>query len=266
MGLDRLEGRVPTYYPPGAEARARDAQALLLESTAFFKDKLGVDVEITVALLTRPQWASLIRWQPYGIPGVAGTPPVVFLPATDDGLAAEDALGLHRGAGPEARRLLAEAGVSYEQAARRYVDLVALHELGHVLVRRLEIWPNSRWLDELLATYIGYAFMRERRPTQASVWDAVLQTYDDAVQPAHRSLADFDRLYFGVGARNYVWYQAQFQQLVRKVYAARGLLLLGDLRSTFSAPDRLPADPGLVVERLTPYMPGISDWARALNR
>lgn len=50
------------------------------------------------------------------------------------------------------------------------------------------------------------------------MWDGILGAYRDAVRPKHTTLADFDRLYFGVGARNYIWYQARFQQMVRTAF------------------------------------------------
>lgn len=60
----------------------------------FDREGLGLETPLHLAVLARPQWEALIGWQPYGIPGVAGRPPVIFMPAGDDGLAAEDALGL----------------------------------------------------------------------------------------------------------------------------------------------------------------------------
>ena len=53
------------------------------------------------------------------------------------------------------------------------VDLVGYHELGHLCVREWGIKSDTRWFDELLATYFGYAFMAERMPDLARSWEIV---------------------------------------------------------------------------------------------
>lgn len=259
-------GRLTTWFPPALQARAEALGALVDDAATFFHVQLGIDGQLHLAVLTRAHWGALIRWQPYGIPGVAGRPPVVFMPAGDDGLAAEDALALQPRVAPATLQALAAAGYSYEAASRRYVDLVGLHELGHAYARRYGIWANCRWLDELVATYFAYAYLRHRRPTLAALWDGVLQAYVDAVRPTHRSLADFDRLYFGVGAQNYVWYQAQFQRRVRQVHEARGVDFLVDLRMRFGTPSPLTLAPEVVLQRLDAMLPGFTAWADSLAR
>jgi hypothetical protein len=124
-------------------------------------------------------------------------------------------------------------------------------------------------LNEWLASFVGYAFLHERRPAQARLWDAVLQGYVDAVPaPAHRSLADFDRLYFGVGARNYVWYQAQFQQRVREVHARQGIGFVDALRRAGLAlgPDGADRDSAALLGALETIVPGWRSWAARVER
>lgn len=260
------EGRVVAWYPADQRERAEALRALIADAAGFFQQQLGIEGELHLAVLTREQWERVITHQPYGIPGVAGRPPVVFMPAGDDGLAAEDALALRPRVAPATLKALADAGFDHDSAARRYVDLVGLHELGHVYSRRYGLWANCRWLDELLATFFAYAYLRERRPALAALWEGVLQAYVDAVQPAHRTLDDFDRLYFGVGAQNYVWYQAQFQRMVRVAYEARGVAFLRDLRPHFGTPSPVPMAPERILSRLDPVLPGFRAWAAELER
>jgi hypothetical protein len=259
-------GRLGVWFPPEQQPRAM-ALGLLVDGAAnFFHDQLAIDGQLHLALLTREHWAALIPWQPYGIPGVAGRPPVVFMPAGDDGLAAEDALALHPRVASATLQALAAAGYGYETASRRYVDLVGLHELGHAYARRYGIWANCRWLDEMVATYFAYAYLREKHPRLVPLWDGVLQAYVDAVRPTYTSLEDFDRLYFGVGAQNYVWYQAQFQRRVREVFAARGLDFLVDLRMRFGTPSPVALAPQRILQRLEALLPGFIAWANSLAR
>ena len=108
-----------------------------------------------------------------------------------------------------------------------------------------------------------------RTPTCASttrrrpeVWDAILRAYRDAVLRKHTTLADFDRLYFGVGAQNYVWNQARFQEMVRRVYDAQGLNFLRAVREAFAAGDAGPLTPEETLERFEKIYPGFKVWTR----
>jgi len=250
LDLPRSTGTVTAHYAVGYEAHANRLRALIESAMAFYSNRLNINAPLHLAVLTRTQWNDLIPWQPYGIPGVAGNPPVIFMPATDDGLAAEDALSLRGRLSPTAQARLEAAGMSFEYAARRYVDLVGLHELGHAYARAYGIRVPSRWLDEWVATYFAHAFMVEREPAMSSLWQTVLQVYLDGVEPAYASLADFDRLYFGVGAQTYVWYQAQFQRRVAAAYDVHGLALLDVLREEFESSPAAPLDAALVISRL----------------
>ncbi|MEP7280722.1 MAG: hypothetical protein ABI696_01985, partial [Rubrivivax sp.] len=250
-------------------ARLAPLRALIAAAQRWAVERLGVALPLHLAVLPRADWDALITWQPYGIPGVAGQPAVVFMPAGDDGLAAEDALALVDRWQPSTRAALAADGIDPATAARRYVDLVGLHELGHVFVGEIGLRPVRHWLNEWLASFVGYAFLREHMPAQARVWDTVLQGYVDAIPaPRHRSLADFDRLYFGVGARNYIWYQAQFQQRVREVHARDGIGFVDALRRAGLALGPAADDPGsgVLLAALEAITPGWQAWAARIGR
>lgn len=263
-GLASSTDRITVFYPAGMEARAIVDRARVQEALRFYADSLGVTPELTLGVLDRRTWESLGVPQPYGIPGVSGVPAVAYVPATDDGLAATDALSIAARVGDSAQALLKAAGTDWERAARSHVALVGLHELGHVLVDRYGIHTRSAWFNEWLATYAGYAFMRAARPEEALVWEGVLQGFRDAVTPDHRTLDDFERLYFGVGALNYVWYQARFQQQVQSVYAVHGVDFLRRVRVEFAA-DTPPATAADVLTRLESIAPGFRAWAESMR-
>jgi hypothetical protein len=243
--------------------RPRPLRALVEQAMGFYERTLGITGELHLAVLTPGDWAKVITWQPYGIPGVAGEPPVAFLPATDDNVAANDALSIRGGVSPDTVRLIEAAGRSYEEASRRYVDLVGLHELGHTYARRFGIRTPSRWAGELLATYFAYAYLREHDPAQADVWDGILRAYRDAVRPKHTTLADFERLYFGVGPQNYIWYQARFQQMVRAAYDAQGLDFLRAVRKAFPEAESA-LTPEETLRRFEKIFPPFREWAKGM--
>jgi hypothetical protein len=166
--------------------------------------------------------------------------------------------------GDSARRLLAAAGTDWERAAQSHVALVGLHELGHTLVDAYGSSVRSLWLNEWLATYAGDAFMRAERPMEALVWEGVLQGFRDAVQPAHRTLDDFERLHFGVGALNYVWYQARFQTQAQAVHAVHGVDFLRRARDAFPR-GAAPASAREVLARLEAIAPGFEAWAATMR-
>lgn len=255
---------ITVYYTEGHQEKALRLRSLVEEAMRFYADSLGLQAPLSLAVLDRDHWGRIGVPQPYGIPGVGGTPPVAFLPATDDNVAADDALSIRAGVSPAALRLLEASGHSYEDGARRYVDLVGLHELGHAYNRAYGIRPGHRWLNELLATYAAYAFMRQRHPWQAQLWDGILQGYVDAVRPRHTSLEDFNRLYAGVGPQNYVWYQAQFQEMVRSTYEAKGLGFLREVRAAFPEGEA-PASMDAALDRLERIQPGFRAWAAELS-
>jgi hypothetical protein len=258
--------RITVHFAAGHQQKALRLRSMAEEAMRFYADSLGIQAPLHLAVLTRDQWERVITWpQPYGIPGVAGSPPVAFLPATDDNVAANDALSLRAGASPAAVRMIEASGNSYEEGARRYVDLVGLHELGHTYSSAYGIRPSHKWLNEMLASYFAYAFFRQHQPRQAQLWDGILQAYVDAVRPKHTSLEDFERLYFGVGPQNYVWYQAQFQELARRAYDAKGLGFLREVRAAFPQTETAPMSMETALERLERIQPGFQAWAAGLS-
>ncbi len=265
LGTPSSTDRITVYFEPGHEAKALRLRALVQDALRLFADSLGVAPALSLAVLERTTWERIITWQPYGIPGVEGTPPVAFLPATDDNVAANDALGIEAGVSDAARRLVGAAGLTWPEASRRYVHLVGLHELGHALAAAYGISVRSKWFNEWLATYVAYAFLRATRPQQAHLWEGILQGYIDAVQPEHRTIATFERLYFGVGSLNYVWYQARFQQQVAAVYERHGVGFLRTLRATFPRGAAPIASQEALLARLETLAPGFAAWGAGMK-
>lgn len=151
LGLESSRNVITVYYPKGHEEKALRLRTLIETAADFYDRELGVREKLHLAVLLPPEWGRLITWQPYGMPGVAGTPPVAFLPATDDNLAANDAIAIRASVSPGAISQIEGAGYSYDQASRRSVDLVGLHELGHTYARAFGIRVPSRWAGEMLA-------------------------------------------------------------------------------------------------------------------
>ncbi len=265
LGLEASTDRITVFHDRGHQAKAHRLRAMVQDAMQFFSDSLGSAPALTLAVVERATWERMQVGQPYGIPGVDGTPPVAFIPATDDGLAAEDALGIEGAISDSARRLVAAAGMDWPTASRRYVDLVGLHELGHAFAASYGITTRSLWFGEFLATYFAWSYLHARRPGEASLWSGILHGYRDAVRPPHRTLADFERLYFGVGAQNYVWYQARFQQQVAAVHGRYGVGFLRAARAAFPPGATPPSSPAELLARLEAVAPGFAAWADGMR-
>jgi len=267
LGLPRLAGAVPAYYSPGHQEHAQKLQAAIEDMNVFYKERLGVQANVTLALLDSKDWTK-VTGNPYGLPNVNGQPAVVFMPATSD----SPVFGLMK-ARQEAvpagqlQSFLKDNHTTFEAVASRYVDLIGFHELGHTLTRNFGIDPKDHWLDEFLATYWSYAYISERQSEWRQLFD--LLGRPSKVRPKNTSLQDFERLYMNVD--DYGWYQGMFEARVREVYPVLGFKFLTDLKQKFpQIPSSTmgtdePLDrrmkPEQVVEQLETIAPGFKVWA-----
>jgi hypothetical protein len=140
------------------------------------------------------------------------------------------------------------------------VDLVAYHEAGHSFVSAFGIRSPNLWLNEMLATYLAYAFMRARHPELAALWDVMCDADVVSFKPPHRTLDEFESLYSSMDADNYVWYQSALQPRIREIYSTQGLAFLRRVKELFPVgTTKLP--PSEVLLRLEGIAPGFGAWA-----
>jgi hypothetical protein len=156
------KNKVTFYYSPGYERRVKEIRPLVQDAMRFYERRLNLKVDLSVAVLTKSQWEQITPI-PYGLPWVSPAPHVAFLPATGDGVVASGLLKSKEFATPGILRKLKSSGHTFEQAAAKTVDLIALHELGHVYAIQIGIRPPrpSKWFSEFLASYFAYAYLRE---------------------------------------------------------------------------------------------------------
>jgi hypothetical protein len=273
LDLPSLPGPVPTYYDHGAKTRAERLQADLREMNSFYQERLGVQVAVSLAVLNSNQWTR-VNPIPFGLPGVHGEPPVVFIPAYSGGYAFRKMLARKEAMPADVlQEYMRTNQQTFEAASDDFVDFIALHELGHALLVHYGIDPSCNWLNEFLASYFGYAFLAERRPERKPV--IALFGRPPQTRPKHTTLADFERLYFLVD--DYAWYQGMFERRIQEMYPQAGLQFIKDLKRALprtvpipegvSIPDqvvnRLP--PEVVVEKLEAIAPGFQAWAKGFQ-
>ena len=265
LGVDSLNAGLWVYHSAGFEDRAEHIGRRIAASNAFYRDSLGADVEIRIALLDPSDHERASTGLPYGLPFIDDG--VTILPADlASGAVIEMYSPFEATAAPEVLADLEEVGFTYGEAKRHMVDLIGLHEIGHAHVTAFNIDPRQSWFSEFLASYFGYAYMRSREPDMAVVWDAVTQAGREGYIPTHSSLDELNRLYIGVGVGDYVWYQNAFQERIRIVYEKQGLNFLRRTRERFKDPTWDPELAAELLEVLEDISPGFIAWSDALAR
>ena len=265
LGLPKLSSELPTYYSEGAKARAERIEASIADMIAFYRERLGIQESINLAVLNEKDWKS-VNPNPYGLPNAYGPPPVIFMPATTGGFAFH-LMEARKDAIPAdvLKAYLETNHTTFETASEDFVDAIGFHELGHALCLRYGIDPQCRWLNEFIASYFEYAYISERRPDSKRVFD--LLGRPSWARPKNRTLADFERLYSGVDDLG--WYHGMFETRIRELYPKMGLQFLKELRGQFpaAAGDHqgvfvpTPVPPEQLLEELEKIAPGFKDWA-----
>lgn len=260
LGLSYIAPAAPAWHVPGAGPRADYLRRLLGEQSAFYHEVFGVDVAVGVAVLDPAQWSKVAPNVPYGLPFVSGEPYTAAMPASwsevrwlpfPNKTQADPALAA------EADRL----GLEWDNALRSGADLIVTHEFGHTLLHRLKLDPRSFWLGELLATYVGHAFIMEKRPELA----VPNRLFNLAVANGpHRqtSLKYLDENYRTLATKdpaNYGWYQGRLFERAVAIYDREGLGFLAKVRTAFTA--RNPQSHEEVLDALEAISPGWKAWA-----
>ncbi|MEO7394695.1 MAG: acyl-CoA thioester hydrolase/BAAT C-terminal domain-containing protein [Chitinophagaceae bacterium] len=251
------------YYSPGYKKRGEEVSGLLAGARQFYEHKLQTKVDFNAAVLTKSQWEQITRI-PYGIPFASDPPFVAFLPATD-GILTTNIKQAKELATPAYLAQLKKLGYSFEEAERMGVDLIGLHEVGHIYSESLGIVsfpPTNKWLSEFVATYFAYTYMREKHPKLAALWDVGTENgLASMPKQKYTSLQDFEKLYSDVGPENYGWFQSKFSQLAKQIYEAKGFSFIETLRkNSFPEKNAIPIED--VLQRLEILAPGFIAWAK----
>lgn len=150
LSLPSLSGNVAVYYSSGHRQHAEKLQAAIEDMNVFFQKRLGVQANVTLATLDSKDWTS-VTGDPYGLPHAAGTPLVIFMPATSGSAAFGLMMARKEAIPPETlQAFLRNNHTTFEAVADQFVDLIVFHELGHTLTWNFGIDPNNKWLGEFL--------------------------------------------------------------------------------------------------------------------
>jgi hypothetical protein len=269
LGLESLPGPVPTYYSPGARARAEALQRQVREAVSFFEGRYKLPQSFSLAVLNEPHWAAL-RPGPYGGTFASPAPHVVGAPAFPDrGVMAKFFRAVHTAApSPEVGQAWARLGVSHEAAVDRVMDAWVFHEVGHLYVNSaLGFRDVARWFNEFMATYMAYTFLQSREPATISMWNAVALDIVHGFKPSSLSLDDFNRLgLLKGGPETYGWFQSHFNLGVTAlIEQKKDADWFGELRAAGLDKDSRSLTTSELLARLDRITPGIKQWAEKLQ-
>jgi hypothetical protein len=247
-----------------------EVQAALEDGLHFYNEKLGIHLDLVVAVLDKKDWNRILDQRPdhivppYGMTYVPFD--VAFIPADDDGVITQGLLAEKTHETAETRRLLESVHLGFDEAARRFIMHPILHELGHRLVIQYGIAPpmqnGSWWVDEMLASYFAYAYEKSRRPETATIVEAMTNLSSENLK--YTSLDDFPKtvpLLMAGDSSNMTWYQRQFEARLASVYEKEGLDFLPRVKAMFPAGSKDDLSPAEVLAKLELVCPGFQAWA-----
>jgi hypothetical protein len=270
LRLSNQPGEIPAYYSACCRNRALEVQTALEDGLRFYKEKLGIHLDLVVAVLDKNDWNRILDQRPNHIVppyGMTYVPlDVAFIPADDDGVITQGLLAEKTHETAETHRLLESVHLGFDEAAHRFIMHPILHELGHRLVIQYGIAPptqeGSWWVDEMLASYFAYAYEKSRRPETATIVEAMTNLSSEGLK--YTSLDDFPKtmpLLMAGDSSNMTWYQRQFEARLAAVYAQEGLDFLPRVKESFPAGAKNDLSPPEVLAKLELICPGFQAWA-----
>ena len=268
LGLESIPGSMPAFYSPHAEARARYLQGLLGGEMAYYANQFHRQFgPIALAVLDVTQWPKVAGDEPFGMPSVDGTRPAVIVMPTSWSEVTWMVVPKREEVPPALLRKALANGKKWDQVKYEGCDGIGTHEVGHFIIRQLDIDPQTHWFNEFLASYVGYAYLEAKDPRQAfsnaTFWTVGLE---HSPHP-FTTLADFESKYDELQQKypgNYGWYQLAFDQRVIEIYKQSGIAFLRDVRKHFptGAP---PLDSARLLNKLATISPGWKAWALRLE-
>jgi hypothetical protein len=289
--LDRVQAlRLPTtekggsvaYYSKERQARARVFLDLVGDMVTFFQKTKGWQLEAPlVAVLNQKDWQAVIE-NPYGVPAVRFPGPISFVPAdVKVGAVYRDILALWNEATAEVQAdVLATCG-SVQRCAADGSDAIITHELGHIYQGQAGIGHPTVWVGELVADYISYAYLYERRPPQFQPY-LLIHRISAGAPAQFMTLGEFERDVPRAVPYELGRLHGLLLERVAQVYPKHGLSFLDKLAAAFPRKDhptgchtagplagfcesyRLEEDE--VLRRLEAIEPGFQAWAASFGR
>ena len=218
LNTESLTGKVHTSYTSGNKDVAIDLQKTITEAVNFYERIQSQKFQIKLAVLDSVQWPH--SWVPYGFVFYSGG--WIFM---NTGMSYENFKKVY---GLEDIYNQLDSELNKEKVAdvkliESFYKVYAIHELGHYFISRLSNAKSpDKWTNEFIATYFSYAFFKNYDQQALKEFELFHRIHKDFYQPRYSSIENFNKIYSGMGVKNYVWYHSNFYFLVESLYDCYG--------------------------------------------
>lgn len=239
---------ITLHFSPGYDARAHILGTLVNSAYRWLSGWLGVEMAFTLSILRRENW-EVMRRVPYGYPHSNPSRMTIFVPARYPPRLVVRLQSLVESANPELQASVLEGFPTVDASIFRFLDMVAVHELGHLFISALQLDLGTRWLTEFVADLFATAYFAEVSPASLPFWLgwARLQTEQ---QVLYTSLSDYEA-HENLDFTNANYYQGQFNLWAYEVWLREGKAIAPRLITEFShRPDVLKQRLGRVIREV----------------
>lgn len=267
-GLVFLDGaNFPTYYSQGAKTRAERLSMIAAHSLDFIQEFFKVQIQTKLLVLNEEDMTQRIEG-PYGF--IWGRDNYVWYPVCEeDNPIIPPMMSYYENSSFSLRQTLAEllpdSGAPFFTACVIWWDTYLAHELFHNYSKADGVQIGLRWFDELFGDYINYAYLRRYLhlyPTELKVSEILFELIYQGgrLLACHTSLEDFEELYTGVGAANYVWYHGWFNMGVMELYELFGEHFISQVIALYKSESGFDVTEDTLATCLEDVCPGFRDW------
>lgn len=236
---------LPARHSSGARRRAAQLQGFLATLQAAGEPILEPQGHCELLVVSRSDWRTMFRY-PYGVPFVRTRGDRVSIVAAAD----HPPRLLHRFDDTLLRA--AQAGGTVPGDIREFLDLLLGHEWGHALANLSGVRTRLRWFDELMASYLFLAALRETGAVELHerflAW-AALEV--DGPEAETGALDAFEYPRQRLPQSLLLWYQGVFARRAAELLERRGWDLPLALRSALP-PGRHRGDTTRVLLEIEP--------------
>ena len=245
-------GGVTAHFAPEDRARAHELAGLVDGASKMYGKELGLKFRTEIAVLQPKDWFADIPGIPYAVPWASIQEHLLLLPSS-----------VTQGVVVEGRPPF---------AARRLLDLIALHEYGHVLEKELyrpgdaNDYSPVAWFRELLANCFAYAYVARTDPAWAADARRAWRAEAGSWTPEIVSL-DWTFMNSMTGrelSRVYGWYQLTLDLRAAELYDEYGMELFTRLRALpWRTAQEWTRDS--LEDSLREVVPSLADWAESFG-
>ncbi|MGB0387570.1 MAG: hypothetical protein ACPGWR_22350 [Ardenticatenaceae bacterium] len=231
--LHRIQSEpVTLHFSPGYGVRAQKLGKLVLEGHLFLSEWLGVEARTTLSVLRRESWRPMRR-APYGYPHSVPDKATIFAPAHYPPRIINAQRAIYEAAAPSLQQRVHDEATPIDTQIKKFYDLVAIHELGHLFIHHLRLALGTHWLTELIANLFATAFFVESRPDLATDWLAWADLQASLDVP-YRSIEQYDAHYNTLDFANANYYQGRLNQHALQLWQQHGRDIAPTLINHFS--------------------------------